>query len=195
VLPGPGRYPDSSEFRICFCGIEHIPTWAMKRILKRLDSIHQELIDTVTPIDSKVFAARPSEDEWSVAEIVQHLSLVEELVIKSLEGSIARPPQRLSFFRRFIPTSIVSIRLLRVKAPKAVNPTVVPEKNDGIDNLNRVRDALKSLCSAHNERRFRQLVFNHPFLGKINGVATVSFVGYHEQRHLKQIREVLKKLN
>jgi len=28
----------------------------------------------------------------------------------------------------------------------------------------------------------------------IDGVATVSFVGYHEQRHYKQIREVLRKL-
>jgi hypothetical protein len=167
----------------------------MNRILKRLDSVHQKLIDTVAPLDSRVFTARPSDDEWSVAEIVHHLSLVEELVVNSLEGAIARPPQRLGFFRRFIPTSIVSIRLLRVKAPKAVNPTVVPEKNDGIDNLNRVRDSLKSLCNAHDERRLKQVVFNHPFLGKINGVATISFIGYHELRHLKQIREVLKKLN
>ncbi|MDQ5846940.1 MAG: DinB family protein [Acidobacteriota bacterium] len=167
----------------------------MNKILKRLDSIHQKLIDTVTPLDSEVFAARPSADEWSVAEIVQHLSQVEELVVKSLESAIARPPERIGFFRNFIPTSIVSIRLVRVKAPKAVNPTVVPEKNVGIGNLNRVRHSLKTLCQAHDERRLKQVVFNHPFLGKINGVATVSFVGYHELRHLKQIREVLKKLN
>lgn len=167
----------------------------MNKILKRLDSIHQKLIDTVTPLDSEVFAARPSADEWSVAEIVQHLTQVEELVVKSLEGAIARPPEQIGFFRNFIPTSIVSIRLLRVKAPKAVNPTVVPEKHVGIDNLNRVRHSLRTLCKAHDERRLKQAVFNHPFLGKINGVATVSFVGYHELRHLKQIREVLRKLN
>lgn len=167
----------------------------MKRILKRLDSVHQKLIDTVSPLDSKVFAARPSDDEWSVAEIVQHLSLVEERVVKDLEHAIAAEPQRLEFLRRLVPTFIVSSRLLRVKAPKAVNPTVVPEKNDGVDNFNRARQSLKDLCDAHGRRRFRQIVFNHPFLGRIDGVATVSFVAYHEQRHLKQIREVLKKLN
>ena len=31
-------------------------------------------------------------------------------------------------------------------------------------------------------------------VGEIDGVATVSFVGYHEHRHFKQIREVLKKI-
>ena len=42
------------------------------------------------------------------------------------------------------------------------------------------------------EERFRNLVFTHPFLGEIDGVATVSFIGYHELRHYKQIREVLE---
>ena len=40
----------------------------------------------------------------------------------------------------------------------------------------------------------KQMVFKHPFLGEIDGIATVSFVGYHELRHYKQIREVIKKL-
>ena len=63
-----------------------------------------------------------------------------------------------------------------------------------IENFNRARNSLKELCAAHGQDRFRKLVFKHPFLGDIDGVATISFVGYHEQRHYKQIREVLRKL-
>jgi DinB family protein len=166
----------------------------MRRSLRRLDSIHEKLIGTIAPLEPKLFSQPPAAGQWSVAEIVHHLRLVEELVIKQLESAIARPPQRVGFFRRFIPTSIVSLRLVRVKAPKAANPLAAPEKDVAIENLNRARNALKELCAAHGEDRLRQLVFKHPFLGDIDGVATVSFVGYHERRHYKQIREVLRKL-
>lgn len=166
----------------------------MKRSLKRLDSVHQKLISTVSPLEPELFSTRPSADEWSVAHIVQHLCLVEERVIKDLEVAIAQEPQTVGFLRRLVPTSIVASRLLRVKSPKAVTPLEVLDQNATIENYNRARDSLKRLCATHGHDRFKKLIFKHPFLGEIDGVATVSFIGYHEQRHYKQIREVLKKL-
>jgi hypothetical protein len=166
----------------------------MKRALKRLDSVHQKLISAVSALEPNVYSQRPAEGEWSVAEIVHHLCLVENRVIKELEGAIARAPQRVGLLRRLIPTSIVSLRLVRVKAPKAMNPLDAPGKALAIENFDRARNCLKALCATHGIERFRNLIFKHPFLGEIDGVATVSFIGYHEQRHYKQIREVLRKL-
>ena len=166
----------------------------MKRALKRLDSVHEKLLGTVSQLGPELYSQRPSEAEWSVGEIVHHLCLVEDRVIKELEGAIARAPQRVGFLRRLIPTSIVSVRLIRVKAPKGMKPSNAPVKEVAIENFDRTRDSLKTLCATHGNDRFRNLVFKHPFLGDIDGVATVSFIGYHEQRHYKQIREVLRKL-
>ena len=166
----------------------------MKKALKRLDSVHQKLISAISPLEPNIYAQRPAEGEWSVAEIVQHLCLVEGRVTKELEAAIAREPQRVGFFRRLIPTSIVSLRLIRVKAPKAMNPLDSPARDQAMKNFDRARSNLKTLCAAHSEERFRNLVFTHPFLGDIDGVATISFIGYHELRHYKQIREVLGKL-
>lgn len=175
----------------------------MERILKRLDRVHEKLLATVAPLDEVLFAKSPATGSWSVAQIIQHLALVEDRVIKDLAKEVARPPRKVSLVRRFVPTSIVSSRLVRVKAPQAVNPETkprpsdvdqVPGKADAIANFNRARNDLKHLCETHGNNRFRKIVFKHPFLGEIDGVATVSFVGYHEQRHYKQIREVLKTL-
>ena len=166
----------------------------MQKALKRLDSVHQKLINTISPLDPNLYSERPAEGEWSVAEIVHHLCLVEDRVTKELEAAIAREPLRVGFFRRLIPTSIVSLRLIRVKAPKAMNPLDWPARDQAIENFDRARSNLKTLCAAHSEERFRNLVFTHPFLGDIDGVATISFIGYHELRHYKQIREVLGKL-
>ena len=167
----------------------------MERAIKRLDSVHEQLVSTVASLEAEVYAERPVEGEWSVAEIVQHLCLVEARVIKELENGIAREPQRVGLLRRLIPTSIVSLRLVRVKAPKAMNPLDTPDRDLALENFDQTRSRLKNLCATHSVERFRNLVFKHPFLGEIDGVATVSFVGYHEKRHYKQIREVLRKLS
>ena len=167
----------------------------MKRTLTRLDSIHGRLLNLIAETDDLQFVRRPAENEWSVAEIVYHLALVEEYVIKSLEQSLALPPQRLPLFRRLMPTRIVASRLLRVKAPRGVQPLNPPPKMQLIENFNATRARLKTLCAKHERARLRQVIFKHPFLGPIDGTATISFVGYHEVRHYKQIREVLKKLN
>lgn len=167
----------------------------MKKALKRLDAGHERLISAVSSLEPNVYSERPAEGEWSVAEIVHHLCLVEDRVTKELEAAIAREPRRVGVFRRLIPTSIVSLRAIRVKAPKAMNPLDAPGRDVAIESFDRIRSSLKTLCATHGEERFRNLVFKHPFLGEIDGVATVSFVGYHELRHYKQMREVLRKIS
>ena len=167
----------------------------MNRALRRLDSIHSELLNTIVSIDDPLFSRSPSENEWSVAQIVHHLCLVERRVIKELEKQLANPPQKLSALRRLVPTSIVASRLVRVKAPKAMNPVDPPAKEEIIENYNAARSKLKELCVVHGRQRLKQVIFKHPFLGDIDGSATISFVGYHEIRHFKQIKEVLKKLS
>ena len=177
----------------------------MNRVLKRLDKVHEKLAATIAPLDEEIFARQPGDGGWSIAQIIQHLCLVEERVIKDLKKAIARPPQETRFIKRLVPTSIVSSRLVRVKAPQAVNPEAnpgpvdlivpPPGKEATLADYDRARNDLKNLYATHGNDRFRHLIFKHPFLGEIDGVATVSFVGYHEQRHYKQIQEVLKKLD
>jgi hypothetical protein len=166
----------------------------MIRTLKRLDAAHQRLLATLAPISPELFSQRPSEDEWSVAQIVHHLCLVEARVIQEIEKELANPPRRIRFVRRLVPTSIVASRLIRVKAPKAMNPLNPPNKEESISSYYATRKKLKDLCATHGKDRLKQTIFKHPFLGEIDGRATISFVGYHEIRHYKQVREVLRKL-
>lgn len=146
------------------------------------------------PLDNTRFKQRLSETEWSVAEILYHLCLVEERVIADLEKALAREPQPVGVLKRLIPTSIVGLRVVRVKAPRAVTPTNPPDKTAALENYEAARSRLKQLCALHGREKLKQVAFNHPFLGPIAGTAAVSFLGYHELRHYKQIRELLPKL-
>lgn len=168
----------------------------MKKVFTQLDATHQRLLDLLTPLDAKQFAQRPTPNEWSVAEVVHHLCLVEERVIRELEQGLTRPPQTLGWLNRMVPFSLlVGRRVVRVKAPQDVEPLDAPSKEVVIENYNRLRQTIKALSAEHGRERLSCVVLKHPFLGKLNGVKAVRLVGYHEQRHYKQIQKIVRRLD
>jgi hypothetical protein len=167
----------------------------LKRTLKKLDSAHLDLLNTVAALDDDNFRRRPGDGEWSVAQIAHHLFLVETSVLRALERGERRPPESFSLAQRIKPVSIVGLRLFRVKAPQAAEPGDPPCKVDVLKNLAAVRNTLKAFVEATGEQRLRNITMRHPVFGKIDGVKAIAFVYYHERRHLKQIGAVMKCLN
>ena len=166
----------------------------MKRTFSRLNSVHRNLATTVAAVDPSLIAVRPAEDQWSVAEVLDHLCLVEERVLAELEKGAAAPPKKGSALKKLIPMAMVSWRFVKVKAPRAVHPTNDLSKEQLFEKYDRIRDRLKEFCFLQGTDRLKNILFRHPVLGNIDGVATVSFVAFHERRHHKQILEILSKL-
>src|SRR4051812_46185741 len=95
----------------------------MKSTLRRLDAVHRQLASTVGAIDPALLAKRPAENEWSVAEVVEHLCLVEGAVMGYLKSKLDQPPVKVSFLKKLLPMHIVSLRVKRLQAPKIVRPS------------------------------------------------------------------------
>ncbi len=167
----------------------------MQRTISRLDSAHRKLYKTVSAIDPDLMIRRPGNNQWSVAEVMHHLCLVEERVLAELHRGVALPPHKTGILKKLIPMRIVSWRFVRVKAPKAVSPEKHLPREQLFETYNGVRNRLKNFCLQYSSERLRLISFRHPLLGKIDGVAAVSFVAFHEERHHKQIREIVKKLS
>jgi DinB superfamily len=167
----------------------------MEKTLARLESFHSQLLALVATVDDSQFDRRPAENEWSVAENVHHLRLSEARIVAELEKLLAQPPQPLTPLRRMIPMSLIGLRITRVKAPKFVEPLNPPPRQTIIDEYNAVRAKLKAVCNNAGRARLSNVTFTHPFFGNITGTAAVSMAGYHELRHYKQIREVIKRLS
>ena len=166
----------------------------MKGTLKRLDTVHDKLSTAIRTTNPDLFFKRPSDDEWSIAEVVQHLCLVEQHVLKDLRNGLQTGSAKVGFLKKLIPMKIVSLRLVRKKAPKAVTPNDPPAMDELFKTYNQLRGDLKHLCVESGSDRLKGVRFKHPFLGYIDGMAAISMVGFHEERHYKQIREILKKL-
>lgn len=167
----------------------------MNKEIARLDATHQKLLDLIQPIDDERFRQRPAPDQWSIAEIVHHLCMVEQRVLEELERSLAKPAVHVGLLQRLMPVRLlVGSRVVRVKAPKTVEPLDAPSKAEAISNYEQVRRTLKEFGATHGRERMQQLGIKHPFLGTFDGIGAISFVGHHETRHIKQIKETIRKI-
>lgn len=168
----------------------------MKSTLKRLDAVHERLANTVNAVDPALLYKRPAENEWSVAEVIEHLCLVEGAVMKGIKVKLAQPPVKVSFLKKFFPMRIVSLRVKRLQAPKYVQPaTDLPPIAELLKKFDAQRASTKEICIQEGPERLRQVCLKHPYFGDMDGAAAVSMVAFHEQRHLKQIHEIIKKLS
>lgn len=166
----------------------------MKGTLKRLDTVHEKLSTAVRNTNPNLYSKRPAENEWSIAEVVQHLCLVEERITEALEKGLEGGSPKVGPLKKLIPMRIVSHRFKKFKAPKMVTPNDPPPMEVNLENYDRARNRLKQFCAECGPKRLKTVSVKHPFLGDIDGVAAVSMLNFHEERHYKQIREILKKL-
>ena len=168
----------------------------MKSTLKRLDAVHERLKIAVNAVDPALLSKCPAENEWSVAQVVEHLCLVEGAVMSYLQSKLDQPPVKVGFLAKLKPMWIVSLRLKRLQAPKIVRPSSdLPPINELLEKYDQQREKTKKICNEAGQARLGQIRFKHPYFGDMDGAAAVSMVAFHEQRHLKQVREILKKLS
>jgi len=137
---------------------------------------------------------RPSPNEWSVAEVLEHLALVEESIVARMRELLAQPGDHPAGRRVRVPLFVVSWRLpsLRVAAPKAVLPTAQPSVADSLARLARSREGLTAALASADDSTLRGKRFRHQVLGALDLLEWAEFVSYHELRHLAQIRAVAR---
>jgi hypothetical protein len=168
----------------------------MKSTLKRLDAMHRQLASTVGAAEPALLSKRPAENEWSVAEVVEHLCLVESAVMGNIKSKLDQPPVKVSLLKKLLPMRIVSLRVRRLEAPKIVRPSQnLPPMDELLKKFDTIRANTKDFCLKVGPERLSGICFKHPFFGDMDGVAAVSMIAFHEQRHLKQIRQILKKVS
>ena len=85
---------------------------------------------------------------------------------------------------------IVEARVIRRKAPAAVEPRMVGEKEEMLAELRGVRERTLAFIEETEGRDLSEYNMPHPFLGTLNAYDWLQFIASHEIRHRKQMREI-----
>ncbi len=130
--------------------------------------------------------------KWSIAQVLEHLYLMERSIVYKMTTSMASDEEAPVEDK---PIHLTPNRAHKVVAPAFVMPseefktlTVIQEK------LRESRANLEVFVAQADEENMRKRSFPHPVFGPIHLKQWVEFIGWHEKRHLAQIEEIKQEL-
>ena len=165
------------------------------------DKIREKLKAVVSGLTDRQANALPEDEKWTVAQIIEHLSLVEDgmtrisakLLSEAKAKGAAAADGTVRFSEDFL-RKTSEVKNQKVEAPERVHPTgtkTVPESLAKLDENRRKLDDLRPLFESIECSEFK---FPHPAFGDISAHEWLALVGGHEARHLAQILRILEKI-
>lgn len=162
------------------------------KILAELQTDKKWFIDLVSGHTHGFLYSPLSDDEWSIALVIEHLVIVEERIFSLVEKAAKDPDAKiLRFsFTRYLKQLVVKFVLSNGIKVEVRNQAVAPLGNitidDSIRNWNAVRlkfSLLNNLSDAH----LRRYVFDHPRMGPLNIEQTIDFLRLHLRYHMIRV--------
>jgi len=173
-----------------------------EELLHELDESRGVLRAAVDSVPPSLHQTRPGPDRWSVAEVLEHLSRVEDGLTRLLASKLAEakmtgmlePEAESGPIADAIDRDRILDRTRQIVASERVQPRSGLDSAAGLDALARSRDKLRDLVTAHDGLAIGAITHPHPVLGVINGYQWFAFISAHEARHAAQIREIGEQL-
>lgn len=167
-------------------------------VIEHADASRAELLAAIDAIPVELREARPSEQSWSAAEVLEHLARVEKGVAKLVAlkvgelQSTPEPPRETPEMvaitdARF---GVLANRANRIEAPDRVVPEGEMSAESARAALMETRGILLDQLHAGDGLAYSTVIHPHPFLGSLDLYEWVYFIGAHERRHAEQVREL-----
>jgi hypothetical protein len=154
-------------------------------------------VEAVTPARR---SERPAPDRWSVAEVLEHLAMVENAVLKACGRQLAAareaglPPEtETSPILESLPPARVANRERAWIAPDRLMPKGM-DASDAWREVETARERLLEFIRSSDGLALGQVSFPHPVLGTLNLYQWLLFAAGHHARHAAQIREIAQQL-
>lgn len=158
------------------------------------------VVEVTAGLSDSQYRFKPAPDRWSIAEILEHMVIVQERVLGRIREQLAQAPapppgcdpQHLdAIVREKIPD-----RSIKATAPEFLNPTGVWTLSDALGRLFRNHERLIEFIETTPD--LRDHVLDAPPLRVVTNGAYTTMDGYqwaltaaaHDERHVRQVLEV-----
>jgi len=167
-------------------------------LLRHLDAHRVALREAVERVPVSLRETRPSADQWSCAEVLEHLMRVEQQVTRGLgaklsearaAGQLHLQPDTSSVAGMLNHDAVVD-RRRPITAGERVFPRGEMDAAAALAALETTRTQLRDVVTSVDGLAIEAVMLPHPVLGPINGYQWFLFLGSHEARHAGQIREI-----
>ena len=174
------------------------------RLAETMDYVEarrKELLDSFAGVPGDRLSRHTSADGWSVAEILDHLSIVEAGIARLItkragrarEAGLGEEKSTESVLSSFDQQS-ATLETAVMQSPATVLPRTNVDFREARQALESSRQALRAAVLTANGLSLGEIKHTHPLLGELDLYQWLIFVGQHERRHRKQIERTLRSI-
>jgi uncharacterized damage-inducible protein DinB len=169
--------------------------------LARLDDVRAKVVSLLCGLTQAQADRRPSENEWSIGEIADHLALTERAYVGGV-AELAETAQP----HEFAYEEVLRQRKYRVEdlgdvavtgkfpTPPHLLPTRGKDLADLLRGLEGARSETRRLLAPFRDKDLSVKFFRHPLLGPMTLYERLANIAYHEQKHVGQMERILAPL-
>jgi uncharacterized damage-inducible protein DinB len=163
-------------------------------LLKNLAESRERLLDMAQSLSREQLHHRPAPGRWTVAENLEHITIVEGRVLGSIQKTLeAGPdPSKRSFMegRDELLVANVAGRATRLQAPEVLAPTGRWPDDQLLDEFEGVRKQTHDFA-AGTDADLRSHFYKHPAIGELDLYQWMLLIAAHCDRHRTQSEEVM----
>jgi hypothetical protein len=171
----------------------------LAEVMDFVERKREELLQSFAGVSPEPMRRRVSDERWSVAEIIDHLRLVESSVARLVTKLAAEARARGVGEERATDSVLKTLDHLEVEAathlmeaPSIVRPRPYADPADAILGLEESRRALREATASVSGLALGEIKHVHRGLGEeLDLYQWLIFLGQHEGRHARQIQRTL----
>lgn len=167
-----------------------------RELLEYMDEQRAVLQAAVDSVPAALREKPPASGRWSVAEIIEHLAIVERRVAARIAASIGEarnlglgPETSTDPILPTVDVQAIVNRGSRIVAPDAIRPTGALSTEQAWAGLEASGAIVRGVLADADGLAIGMLALPHPLLGPASLYKWFVFIGAHEARHAAQIRE------
>jgi hypothetical protein len=164
-------------------------------IFAALATTRRRIYEQVEDINDEQARQRSAPEIWSVAEIVEHLSMSEARMVGLLKNMVG---QEAAAAVNAGSAAAISIQMMtdraaeKFTAPEFLHPTGEVLLSASLAKLRASRETLVGLRPQVEASNYSHVTFPHPVFGSLNLYQWLAAVEFHECKHLDQIQTLLQ---
>ena len=170
----------------------------IQELVDHISSHRRDVYAAVASVPERLRERRPAPGHWSVAEVLEHLSLIERRTAALLTAQVTAARSKnvgpdeetSSVVASFLHIERAIDRRNKFISPEGVRPTGTLDASASAHALAESRAVMLSALQNADGVALSGLVHTHPVLGPLNMYHWAVTLGLHDARHAAQIREV-----
>lgn len=165
-------------------------------ILAENEKAHDRFLSIVSSVTEAQAGYRPAENEWTIGEIVEHVSIVNNgflritrKLLKQAEAEGKSAPADLNL--KLILSDESGVPVQKFEAPETVRPTGSISIADALASMRQTLDGFVEIKPRVEVVDLSEQMFPHPAFGPISAYQWMLLLSEHQDRHLRQIERVI----